>query len=267
MDVAICGILKDKCRILATHQLHVLSRCDRIIWMDEGHIQAIDTFDNLMRDHEGFQKLMATTAQEEIKEQHKNDDGDEVEEEKKDAKKMKKPKALMTVEERAVRSVSWSVWKAYIKASGSWVNAPFIIFSLVAAQGASIANGLWLSYWTSDRFSNLSTGQYIGVYIVLGFLQAILIYCFSTSLAISGTNASRTLLQLALTRVLRAPMSFFDTTPLGRITNRFSKDIDSMDNNLTDAMRMYFFTLGMITGVFALIISFFHYVSSNASVA
>ena len=265
MDKAICGLLKNKCRILATHQLHVLNRCDRIIWMEEGRIQAIDTFDNLMRDHEAFQKLMAPTAQEEVKEQHKNDDGDEIEEEKKDLKKKKKPKALMTVEERAVRSVSWTVWKAYIKASGSWLNAPLVIFSLLCAQGANIAAGLWLSFWTSDKFSNLSTGAYIGIYVALGFLQSILMYCFSTLLAIKGTNASRTLLQQALTRVLRAPMSFFDTTPLGRITNRFSKDIDSMDNNLTDAMRMYFFTLGMIVSVFALIISYFHYVSYPSS--
>ena len=84
-------------------------------------------------------------------------------------------------------------------------------------------------------------------------------FLYSVSLSIFGTQASKHMLRDSMRRVMRAPMSFFDTTPLGRITNRFAKDIDTMDNNLTDAMRMYFMTLGMITGVFVLIIVYFHF--------
>ena len=258
-DNAICGLLKDKCRILATHQLHVLNRCDRIVWLEEGQIKKIDTFDNLMRDDPSFQKLMATTAQEEKRQ--KSDEDEEVEEEKRDTKKSKAGKkgaALMQQEERAVKSVSWGVYGAYIQASGSYLNGPLIFFLLILSQGSNIATSLWLSYWTSDKFG-YSTGQYIGAYAGLGAMQALLMFAFSVALSVAGTKSSRVMLHRAMTRVLRAPMSFFDTTPLGRITNRFSKDVDTMDNALTDAMRMYFFTLAMITSVFILIIVFFHY--------
>ncbi|KAI4255845.1 MAG: hypothetical protein LQ352_002363 [Teloschistes flavicans] len=258
-DNAICGLLKDKCRVLATHQLHVLSRCDRIIWLQEGRIETIDTFDNLMRYNEDFQKLMASTAQEEKQDDEVSED--EQEEEKKDAKKRKVSKrgaALMQQEERAVRSVSWSVYDAYIRASGSIFNGPLVIFLLICSQGANIATSLWLSYWTSDKFG-YSTGTYIGTYAALGVAQALLMFAFSVALSVLGTTSSKVMLQNAMTRVLRAPMGFFDTTPLGRITNRFSKDVDTMDNNLTDSIRMYFFTLAMIVSVFTLVIVFFHY--------
>ncbi len=58
-------------------------------------------------------------------------------------------------------------------------------------------------------------------------------FFFAISLTVFGTTASKVMMNRAMRRVLRAPMSFFDTTPLGRITNRFSKDVDIMDNNLT----------------------------------
>lgn len=83
---------------------------------------------------------------------------------------------------------------------------------------------------------------------------------FSVSLTVFGTTSSKVMLDRAITRTLRAPMAFFDTTPLGRITNRFSRDVDTMDNFLTDAIRMYFLTIGTILATFALIIAYFHYV-------
>ncbi|KAK7757251.1 ATP-binding cassette transporter yor1 [Diatrype stigma] len=256
-DNAITGLLKDKCRILATHQLWVLNRCDRIIWMENGKIQAVDTFDNLMANDAGFKHLMETTAVEE--EQEKGEAAvDKTSEQPKDKKKKRRGQALMQAEERAVASVPWSVYTAYVRASGSLLNALVIFFFLVVSQGSNIMTSLWLSFWTSDALG-LSVGAYIGVYAGLGTAQALLMFTFSILLAVFGTNASKALLRQAVERTLRAPMSFFDTTPLGRITNRFSRDVDVMDNNLTDAMRMYFMTLVTIVSVFALIIAYFHW--------
>ncbi|KAK3493940.1 P-loop containing nucleoside triphosphate hydrolase protein [Neurospora crassa] len=254
-DNAILGLLKDKARILATHQLWVLNRCDRIIWMDGGRIQAVDTFDNLMRDSEEFRQLLESTAQEEKKDEAEAPAATSEEEA---PKKKKKAKGLMQAEERAVASVPWSVYTSYVKASGSYLNAPIVLVLLVISQGSNIMTSLWLSWWTSDKFG-LSLGQYIGAYAGLGAMQALLMFAFMVSLSMFGTTASKNMLRQATFRVLRAPMSFFDTTPLGRITNRFSRDVDVMDNNLTDALRMYFFSIGAIISTFALIIAYFYY--------
>ncbi|USP75306.1 hypothetical protein yc1106_02580 [Curvularia clavata] len=261
MDNAICGLLKDKCRILATHQLHVLSRCDRIIWVDQGQVKAVDTFDNLMAQNADFVQVMRTTAKEDEKEDEDEANEDEVAAEVKTTKKQKKSRkqaALMQQEERATKSVSWEVWIEYIKAGGGiWVG-PLVFMLLVLSQGANIVTSLWLSYWTSNKFG-YSQGAYIGAYAAFGFSQALLMFFFSFAVSIFGTRAGKVMLHRAITRVLRAPMSFFDTTPLGRITNRFSKDIDVMDNTITDSMRMYFLTLAMIISVFILIISYYYY--------
>lgn len=166
MDNAICGLLKGKCRILATHQLWVLNRVDRIIWMQDGNIEAIDTFDKLMADNADFRQLMATTATEEKQEEAEHVNDDEVEDEKKEAKKRKKQQkaaVLMQAEERATDSVSWGVWIAYIRASGSIMVGPLIFILLVTSQGSNIVTSLWLSWWTSDHF-HYSMGKYVSAH-------------------------------------------------------------------------------------------------------
>ncbi len=149
MDNAICGLLKNKCRILATHQLHVLSRCDRIVWIEEGGVQAVDTFENLMAHNQDFIQLMRTTSKQE--QQEEKEEGDAVVEPKKQ-KKSKKQAALMQVEERATKSVSWAVWIAYIRAGGGLWVGPLVFMFLVLSQGSNIVTSLWLSYWTSNKF-------------------------------------------------------------------------------------------------------------------
>jgi ATP-binding cassette subfamily C (CFTR/MRP) protein 1 len=260
MDHAICGLLANKARVLATHQLHVLPKVDRIIWMKDGGIHKVATFNELMQDDTEFQKIMETTASEEKKEEEPNED--EIEGEKKQVRRKKggkKPGAgLMQAEERAVNGIGWNVYVAYLRASGSILIAPFVIFLLIISQGANITTSLWLSWWTSNKWG-YSQGEYIGVYAALGVTQALLQFAFSVFLTVYGTKASKTMLQRAYERVLRAPMSFFDTTPLGRIINRFGKDVDTMDNVLTDAIRMFSLTMAMIVSVFILIIAYYYY--------
>ena len=213
--------------------------------MKEGEIFKVATYNDLIEHDEEFQHMMKTTASEEKKEEQDEANESEVEEEKKVSrrKKGKKPTAaLMTVEERAVKGVGVDVYREYIRASGTIWNMPLIFLILIASQGANIVTSLWLSFWTSGKFG-LSNAMYIGIYALLGVVQATLLFSFSVTLTVLGTRASKVMLHRAIKRVLRAPMSFFDTTPLGRITNRFSKDVDTMDNTLTDSIRMFFMTM------------------------
>jgi ABC-type multidrug transport system ATPase subunit len=152
MDNAICGLLKDKCRILATHQLHVLHRCNRIVYVSEGRIIADGTFDHLMANNIPFQRMMAAVAHEDGQKEREADE-EQAEERKNKQEKMKNPPAaLMQVEERAVKSVSWSVYAAYVRASGTILNLPLIFILLIAAQGSNVSTSLWLSWWTSNKF-------------------------------------------------------------------------------------------------------------------
>ncbi|KAJ5216416.1 ABC multidrug transporter [Penicillium cinerascens] len=255
-DRAICGLLGNKCRILATNRHDILCRCDKVIWMDEGRIKAVDTYDNLIASNSQFSELMASNTRDEA-----GGGGPSAQQSPTELttdEKILEPASLIQDEDRSVLSIDWSVYIAYIRASGSIWYGIIPFFLLAIAQSANILTNLWLSYWTDGKFS-LSKGQYIGIYIAFGVIQAALMFLFSLSVSMLATRASRTMMGKALAGVLRAPMSFFDTTPLGRIINRFSKDVDTMDNALADAIRMYLYTLAMILSVFILLIVYFHY--------
>ena len=69
-----------------------------------------------------------------------------------------------------------------------------------------------------------------------------------------GVRSSFRLHRNVLRSVLAAPMSFFDTTPTGRILSRFSKDIHTVDHELADHMDIFLMILLQLTVVMVSII-------------
>merc|ERR1719244_1014198 len=90
--------------------------------------------------------------------------------------------------------------------------------------------------------------KYLGVYGALGFLQSLSIMGATLLCQVFTLNAASLLHSTMLMRILRSPMSFFDTTPLGRILNRFSKEIDVVDNQIPMNVRMMFTTSLNVAG-------------------
>ncbi|KAI1866951.1 hypothetical protein JX265_007527 [Neoarthrinium moseri] len=142
--------------------------------------------------------------------------------------------------------VKWDVYLEYAKTSNLFA---VIIYlgTLIAAQTAQIAGGFWLKDWAERNDAaggNPEVGKYLGIYFAIGVgssaltvIQTLILWIFCS------IEASRKLHERMATAIFRSPMSFFDTTPAGRILNRFSSDIYRLDEVLARTFNMLFVNL------------------------
>ena len=147
------------------------------------------------------------------------------------------PVALVLDEERNAGGVSWDAYKEYAKAAGG---APVLIGMLlayVAQAAARVAVDLWLAWWADARFPNLGTEGHIGVFAALTAGAVVMSLARSAGLTAAALRAASVLHAQALGAVLRAPVSFFDATPAGRVLNRFSRDQAVMDAEIPTALQ------------------------------
>ncbi|WWC90534.1 uncharacterized protein L201_005470 [Kwoniella dendrophila CBS 6074] len=251
---AIIGALNSKTRILVTHALHFLPYVDNIIMMEDGHIGEIGTYNELKAQNGAFARLIREFGNEE---QH--DEAIETEEEAMNSsgpahiydrsKMVAKGTAhtLMQAEERNTGALKKGTFFSYLKAGNGIFMVPILIVAIAFAQATYVITSFWLVWWQEYKW-DYANGFYMGIYAGLGILTAVTMFFQGFSNALINYFASVSIHKKAITRVMFAPQSFFDTTPLGRIMNRFSKDTDTIDNTLSDAMRMAIGTLGNIVG-------------------
>lgn len=230
------GALKGKTRVLVTHQLQYLPQSDHVVFLKDGRVREQGSFASLMAADAEFAQLFKTyggggaeeekDAEIDAKDVAANagegsEDGTEKKQERADDAATKTagaaPKApartLMTTEERAKGTVGFAVWRYYFRAFGGapWVS--LIILSISLQMSVRIFNDYWLAGWTDDRYDRPDT-FYIAVYGALGGAQAIALFINVMLMVHRGTVAAKSIHDRSFMSLLRAPLSFFDTTPI-----------------------------------------------------
>jgi ATP-binding cassette subfamily C (CFTR/MRP) protein 1 len=148
---------------------------------------------------------------------------------------------LIEDEDIRVGQVDPEVYSHYFASSGSGLFWS-AFFLCVLAQAFTLGSNSWLSYW-SDYPDKVDGNLGVLVYSLLGCGAAVATYTASVLFTLASLKASKVLHSEMATCLMRAPMSFFDTTPLGRIVNRFTKDMYIVDEQLMNAIYTWLTTL------------------------
>eukprot|EP01121_Diplochlamys_sp_Union-15-3_P018939 TRINITY_DN7011_c0_g1_i1.p1 TRINITY_DN7011_c0_g1~~TRINITY_DN7011_c0_g1_i1.p1 ORF type:complete len:625 (+),score=107.71 TRINITY_DN7011_c0_g1_i1:214-1875(+) len=121
-----------------------------------------------------------------------------------------------------------------------------------------MSSNYWLSYWSNQMEGDKKAKPlhfYLLIYVAIGVANCLFVLARSLLLAVAGVIAARTIHNSMLQRLMRAPTSFFDTTPVGRILNRFSKDIYTVDEQLPRVLGMSISTCLSVLAVIIIISS------------
>ncbi|GMP73736.1 hypothetical protein CsSME_00031406 [Camellia sinensis var. sinensis] len=262
--------LRGKTRVLVTNQLHFLSQVDRIILVHEGMVKEEGTFEYLSNNGVLFQKLMENAGKmEEYVEEKEDDENASHETAKpvangmtnelsKDAAQTDKKKEgksiLIKQEERETGVVSGKVLKRYKDALGGLCVVMILFTCYVLTEVLRISSSTWLSTWTDQSSSTrYGPGFYNLIYALLSFGQVMVTLANSFWLITASLYAAKRLHDAMLNAILRAPMVFFHTNPLGRIINRFAKDLGDIDRNVAVFVNMFLGQVSQLLSTFVLI--------------
>ncbi|VDN89059.1 unnamed protein product [Brugia pahangi] len=171
---------------------------------------------------------------------------------------------MTEVEKVKVGRVKFDVYKQYVRSAT--VSTSLLFFFLFLSYGLFQMGLFYFAklqfFWSNvnettlngSAMKQLSLGIRLGIYVTLGFIEGLCFFGAVVFLVISGLRASENLHTPLLHRLLRSSMSFFDTTPIGRILNRLGKDIDVIDQSLPISFRYFIYCIENVMTILIIII-------------
>ncbi|KAF3484393.1 canalicular multispecific organic anion transporter 2 [Arthroderma uncinatum] len=144
-------------------------------------------------------------------------------------------------ESRPEGAVGWPVVRTYLVAMGGWNFWVPILVGFIIQQLAALGTNLWIKEWASQYDSRQKMGPtaptvaasyYIMIYGIICLGYAGITFIRDLGIFFGALKASGSIYKTLLDAILYAKFTFFDSTPLGQITNRLSKDVEVLDQLL-----------------------------------
>uniref|UniRef100_A0A3Q7HWH9 ABC-type xenobiotic transporter n=1 Tax=Solanum lycopersicum TaxID=4081 RepID=A0A3Q7HWH9_SOLLC len=236
----VMGALSGKTVLLVTHQVDFLPTFDSILLMSEGNIIQSASFDQLLLSCEEFQNLIHA-HDEAIKSESNR--GCSPQQRTKSSVENIHPlcaeeqlitpvgEQLIKQEERETGYTGLKPYKQYLGESNGLFYFLLVIFSHLLYMVGQLGQNLLLAAdLQSSRTSKLSL---ILIYSSIGFGMSVTLLFRSYVVINLGLKSSKSIFAKLLTSIFRAPMSFYDSTPLGRILSRLSSDLSVLDLDLS----------------------------------
>jgi len=277
-----CGV------VLVTHAVHVLQRVSKILVLDEGKPIFFGTWDALQSYepqnslHKSKLHHMRSSLQ-----SSRGEDNAEVPTDTKSATGLVGTAItandddaikgeIMTVEEREHGTSALGIWLLWFSYAGGVLFAIIQIVLMGCDRGSYVIIDWWLASWTSAenqsisvlgrQFPNQMDGrpaqlQYITVYAIIILVMSCFLFSRTQWAIRGGVRVCERMFSNMTHRVLHAPMSYFDTTPLGRILNRFTYDVEQVDITLSQFMSVLMIACSWLTAGLVVMITLVPYMA------
>ncbi|XP_020490124.2 ATP-binding cassette sub-family C member 4-like isoform X2 [Labrus bergylta] len=272
-EECICGLLRKKPRILVTHQLQYLKAADQIVVLKEGQMVARGTYNEL----QGSGLDFTTLKEEEDKEEEETCAMSLSDNSKSSMSSLSSsqysliegaeplPAVVQPAgeESRSDGNIGLRMYVKFFRAGANFLLLLVLILLNALAHITFVLQDWWLACWASEQKRvnvtehlngsfplQLDLDLYLGVYagltatsVLFGFLRCLVFFNVLVS-------SAQTLHNSMFHAILRTPVHFFDVNPIGRILNRFSKDIGYLDSLLpwtfVDFTQVFLQVIGVI---------------------
>uniref|UniRef100_A0A0C9RL63 TSA: Wollemia nobilis Ref_Wollemi_Transcript_12757_5054 transcribed RNA sequence n=1 Tax=Wollemia nobilis TaxID=56998 RepID=A0A0C9RL63_9CONI len=245
----VMGALAKKTVVLVTHQVEFLPAVDTILVMKDGEIKQAGSYDQILAAGETFKQLVNAHKEAMISVDPVNNVSP-IEAQVADINSLELPRMqsssglsveeigdipfntmqLTVEEEKEMGDSGLGLYLDYIRTAGGALLSVFIAFS----QGAFVVGQVAANYWLASALldPSIDSGLLVGIYAGISLLSGAFVYLRARLVVVLGLRASKAFFSGMFGSIFKAPMAFFDTTPVGRILIRASSDLSLIDLDL-----------------------------------